>query len=509
MNGFRDLLTNMTPRGRIGLAASVLAVVLTGVVLFSWASRPSYTLALTGLDPAETGKITTTLDERGIGYQLRNNGTAVAVEEAKTAEAQIALAEGGQAGSGSRHPGFELVTEQKLGASNFQQQVAFQQALEGQLGTVIEQIQGVSRADVQLALPDDQLFAEEGEPPTASVLLGGEAGALSAASIRGIAGLVASSVKGLKTENVTITDAAGTPLWPTGEATGAGGTSALQAEAKYARSLESQVDAMLARTLGPGKAKVQVAADLDMTEGTREELRHGRRGIATTRKTETETFQGTGGAAQGGAAGTAGNVPNYAAGAAGAGESEYERESAEEDLGVDKTVTRTKLVAGEVQRMSVALVVDKSVPTDQVDALRDTVAAAVGLDTERGDTIRATQLEFAKPPAEPAPSQMKSMMGLARYVAIGIGALVFLVLTALLIRRAERRPLQGEPVWLRELDGPRTIADLERGVAAGEETEAWRAPDGEVTKTRKRLEQVVEDDTERVAATVRAWMQED
>jgi flagellar M-ring protein FliF len=506
----RDVLQNMTTRGKIGLGASALGTLLVGFLLFSWASAPSYTLALTGLDPAETGEITAALDEKGIGYELRNNGTALAVEEAQTAQAQIALAEAGHAGSGSRHPGFELVTEQKLGASNFQQQVAFQQALEGQLGTVIEQIQGVQRADVQLALPDDQLFAEESDPPTASVLLGVEPGSMDPASVRGIAGLVSSSVKALKPENVTITDSAGTPLWPTGEASadGMGGTAALQAEMKYARGLESQVDAMLARTLGPNKAKVQIAADLDMTEGTREELRHGDEGVATTRKTETETFEGTGGGA-GGTAGTAGNVPNYAQGAAAGGESEYERESEEDTLAVDKTVTRTKLAPGEVERMSVALVLDASVPAEQASALEETVAAAVGMDEERGDTIETTQIEFAKPPAPEAPSQMTSMMGLAKYVALGVGALVFLIITALLIRRAERRPLAGEPVWLRELDAPRTIADLERGVAGGGETEVWRAPDGEVTKTRKRLEQVVDDDTERVAATVRAWMQED
>lgn len=509
MNGARDLFTNLTPRGRMGLAASVLAVLITGFMLFTWASKPTYTLAMTGLDPAETGKITAALDEKGIGYQLRNNGTAIAVDNSSSAQAQIALAEGGLAGAGSRHPGFELVTEQKLGASNFQQQVAYQQALEGQLSKVIEQIDGVGRADVQLALPDDQLFAEEGQESTASVLLGADAGSLNPASVRGIAGLVASSVKGLKTDKVTITDVTGTPLWPTGEAAGAGGAATvLQAESRYARGLESQVDAMLTRTLGPGKARVQVAADLDMNEGTREELRHGRRGIATSVKTETETFKGQGSGA-GASSGTAGNVPSYAQGGGAGGESEYERETSDENLGVDKTVTRTKLAAGEVQRLSVALMVDKSVPTDQVNALRDTVAAAVGLDDERGDTIRATQFAFAKAPTAPAPDQMKSLMGMARYVALGVGALVFLLLTAMLIRRAERRPIGGEPVWLRELDSPpRTVADLQRGGSEGE-TEVWRTPDGEVTKTRKRLEQVVDEDPERVAATVRAWMQED
>src|SRR5690349_7858398 len=114
------LLQTMTMRQKLALAGSALAVIVIAYFLFSLATKPSYTLLSTGLDPAKTGKMTATLDAQGIGYELRNNGTALAVEKAKTAQAQIALADAGLSGSGTTEPwaGFD---KQKLGSSSFQQ----------------------------------------------------------------------------------------------------------------------------------------------------------------------------------------------------------------------------------------------------------------------------------------------------------------------------------------------------------------------------------------------------
>ncbi len=87
-----------------------------------------------GLDPAQTGKITAALDEQGIAYELQNNGTALAVQKASMAQARIALAsQGVEASGGGAQPGYELLDESKLGASQFQQQVTYQRALEGEV----------------------------------------------------------------------------------------------------------------------------------------------------------------------------------------------------------------------------------------------------------------------------------------------------------------------------------------------------------------------------------------
>src|SRR5919206_2066650 len=229
---FRTLLANTTPKGKAVMAASAVGILLLAFVMFKVASAPSYTTMLTGLDPAETGRITAALDEKGVGYELRNNGTALAVVKSSIPQARIALAEKGLPAKGQ--PGFELFDKQKLGASDFQQKVTYQRALEGQIASTIGQVQGVSGAQVSLVLPEDQLFAAEQSPATAAVLLSGSSSSLDPSAVRGIASLVASSVKGLKTENVSITDSSGQLLWPNGDSSGGGtGTSKLSLQSRY------------------------------------------------------------------------------------------------------------------------------------------------------------------------------------------------------------------------------------------------------------------------------------
>src|SRR5262249_7407853 len=162
------------------------------------------------------------------------------VEKAQVSKARVALAGQGLAANGSQE-GFELFDKQKLGASDFQNKVTYQRALEGEISRTINGVQGVTGAQVQLVMPEDDLFSDTSTPAPAAVMLTNPADALEPGAVRGIAQLVASSVKGLKTENVTITDSTGTLLWPNGDtAAGAPGASNKQAaEARYARGLEA------------------------------------------------------------------------------------------------------------------------------------------------------------------------------------------------------------------------------------------------------------------------------
>ncbi|HWK26598.1 MAG TPA: flagellar basal-body MS-ring/collar protein FliF, partial [Solirubrobacter sp.] len=249
------------------LGVSAFAILAIAFVMLRIATAPSYALIASGLDPAQTGKITAALDEQGIGYELRNNGTALAVSKSQTAQARIALsAQGVTTTGGGDQPGNELLDESKLGASQFQQQQTAQRALEGEVAKTLRGVEGVSNPRVQIVLPQDDLFADTSTAATAAIMLGNTADTLQPGAVRGMAQLTASAVKGLKAENVTITDATGTVLWPADDGTGAAGAvgagGKAAAQARYARGLETSINAMLASTLGPGKAQVKVNADL-------------------------------------------------------------------------------------------------------------------------------------------------------------------------------------------------------------------------------------------------------
>jgi flagellar M-ring protein FliF len=512
MPPFIQNILALPARTKATLAVAVVGILVVAFFMLRLATAPSYSMIASGLDPAQTGEITAALDEQGITYELRNNGTALAVPKSATAQARIALASKGVNAYGGDQPGNELLDESKIGASQFQQQMTAQRALEGEVARTLRGVSGVRNPRVQIVMAQDDLFADEATPSTAAIMLGNPADTLEPGAVRGMAQLTASAVKGLKPENVTITDSTGQVLWPANEDGGVapGGTTKVSAEARYARQLESSINAMLASTLGPSKAQVKINADLNVDKTTEEELTYERRGTPLKQTEETERLNGTN-AAAGGVAGTGANVPTYSAGAAGGGgNSRYNRRRVETENGVGKKIKKTEVAPGAVNKLHVALMVDKSVPADVYASLQDTVAAAAGLETTRGDTLQPMQVEFPKaeePKAGPVPS---SMLAPLKWVGLGLATLLFLFFMVRGMRKRESESL-GEPAWLTQIEEPVSLAELEANTAATQVLEDAastmlppRVPDASLNQ----LDQLLEREPERVAAQVKAWMAE-
>src|SRR5262249_54732342 len=163
---------------------------------------------------------------------------------------------------------------------------------------------GVKSSNVQLTLPEEQLFSEESVKPTAAVLIATDAGGrLGAGPTRGIAHLVAASVEGLNANDVTITDGSGATLWPAGEGGVVGGGVSKQAiEARYDENMETRLDGLLARTIGPEKGRVQVQAEVEADRTTKSELEYAKQGTPLVRQAEHESLKGAAAAGAGGAA---------------------------------------------------------------------------------------------------------------------------------------------------------------------------------------------------------------
>jgi flagellar M-ring protein FliF len=516
MPNLRTLAANMTPKGRLMVGGSAVAIVLLAFFMMKIAGQASYTTVQAGLDPKQTGKITAALDAKGINYEIQNNGTALAVDKSQLSQARIALAEKGL--PSSAQPGFELMDSQKLGSSEFQQQVTYQRALEGQLASTIGQIDGVGGATVQLVLPQDELFDDKQSAAKASVLLNGGSDSLQPGAIHGIAQLVSGSVKGLSPNNVSITDSTGALLWPNSDAGATDGqvasTQKQAAEARYSQSMEANLNAMLVQTLGPGKAQVQVNADLNADRTTLQKLTYAKKGTPLSTQKETETLKGggSGGAGGGGAAGTASNtVPSYAGASGGGANSNYKHVTGQTQFGVNKEVAKTEVAPGAVKKMNVAVVLDKSVPPASVAAVRTAIAGAAGIDAARGDKISVSQIAFAKPPAPAAKAATATALGYAKYVAAGLALLAFLFFVTRHLRKREDQALLGQPVWLREIESPTSLAELERGMDAYDDTMALSRSSrrAEVNPVRAELEELVDREPERVAHQVRAWMNEE
>jgi flagellar M-ring protein FliF len=509
MPSFVRNLLDLPARTKGVLAVSTVAILAILVLLLKVATAPSYSVLASGLDPAQTGKITAALDSSGISYKLENNGTQLSVDKAQLAKARITLAGAGVAATGGgTQPGYELLDKTKLGTSQFQQQVTYQRALEGEIARTIDGVEGVSGATVQLVLPQDSLFASEQSPATAAVMLQNTADTLMPGAVRGIAQMTASSVKGLKLSNVTITDGAGQLLWPQGDGAGDGGVAATKqaAQAAYNRQLESTLNALLASTLGPGKAQVQVNADLNVDKTTLKQLTYDKKGVPLKTTSDVEKLKGAG-TTSGGTAGTGSNVPTYSnTNGGGSGNSNYNHTTKSTDWGVGRTIKTQDVAPGAVNKLSLAVLVDKSVPPATVASLQKTLSAAAGLNTGRGDTISVTQMAFAKTPVAKTGPVPVTMLGPLKWVGLGLAALIFLFFMTRALRRREAESL-GTPAWLREIEEPITLAQLEQ--AAREAPAPVGLPPRVPDASLHQLDQLMEREPERVAAQVRQWMAAD
>jgi flagellar M-ring protein FliF len=506
-----QLASRLTPRGWLVVGGGAVAAILFFYLFVHMVSAPSYSTVASGINPSQTEKMTSTLSAHGINYQLQNNGTALAVQSNQTSEARVALAGAGLLGTSQ--PDFKLFEKTSLGESNFQQQVTYQRALQGQLEETIDSVQGVSGAQVTLVLPSsqNQIFGEGSSASSAAVLLSGTT-SIDPSSVRGIAQLVASSVPGLQLSKVTITDGSGQLLWPnsSGGVAGGSGTTLQNSEQSYDSATAASLDSMLAQTLGPGKAQVLVYANMNVDQTTRESLEYGKKGVPLQQSKSLETLSGNGSGAA--ATGTA-NLP---AAAQNGGKSNYKRETTTASLGVNKTVTHSTIAPGTIESQHVSVLLDHSVPASAVPAIKEAVTNAAGIDAKRGDTISIGQIAFAKT-AGGAGAASSSPLSMAKYVLLAIAAAVFLFLTTKSLRRREREAIE-EPKWLRELDAPMRLAELEREAAtrpieisagngrAQANGNGVRAGAGE--DIRRQVEALAENDPDRVAQQLRDWMQE-
>jgi flagellar M-ring protein FliF len=519
----RQFVSKLTPKGWLAVGGAAAVAIVFLVLIFQMASAPSYSILQAGIDPAQTGRMTAALDSKGISYQLQNNGTALAVQPSQMGQARVALATAGLLSGTSSSPLAQASKSMPLGASTAQQQMIYQNALETQLAQTIEQIQGVSSAQVQLVLPDPtQVAFGNASPATAAVLLS-DSGSLDPNAVRGIAQLVSSSVPNLALNKVTITDSTGQLLWPSADSAGGDGSliSKQAAEARYDSAVASQINAMLAQTLGPGKAVVQVNADLNTDQITQQQLTYANKGVPLQQQTQKETLTGTGAGAAG-LAGTAGNIPATAGTTAANGRSNYNNTSTTTTFGVTKTVTQRTVAPGAINRQSVSVLVSNSVPPSVLPNIQKAVAAAAGINAKRGDTVSVLPMAFAKPATPPAPAATTKYIGYAKYALIGLGALFFLFFVSRMLRRREREALVGEPTWLRELEVARPLPALAGAGAGGAlgggaraEMAAVEPPtqviplQAPVNVARRQVEDLVERDADRVAQQVRAWMSED
>ncbi|MHB8983349.1 flagellar basal-body MS-ring/collar protein FliF, partial [Thiobacillus sp.] len=246
----------------LGVAATV--AVMAGV--WMWGQQPEYRVLFSNFSDRDGGAIVAELEKMNVPYKYAEGGGAVLVPADRVHDARLKLASQGLPKGGN--VGFELMENQRLGASQFVEQVNFQRAMEGELARSIESVSAVQAARVHLALPKDSVFVSEQKQPTASVLLNLHPGrALDPQQVSAIVHLVASSVPELSTKNVTVVDQNGNLLSDAGKAPRANGMDPSQI--KYVQELQrnvvARIESIITPIVGPGNVRAEATADVDFS----------------------------------------------------------------------------------------------------------------------------------------------------------------------------------------------------------------------------------------------------
>ncbi len=390
---------NDLPRGRqLALAGIVAGTIVVLYFVFIASSSPNLVVAFSGLAAEDSAAIADQLEKDGVAYEIGGGGSTVSVPANRVAEVRIQLAQAGLPKGGA--VGLEIFDKTNFGATDFVQQVNFRRGLEGELARSINTLDGVRASRVHIVMPKEAIFKEDQQPATASVLLELKPGAnLTQDQVRGITNLVTNSVEGLRPGGVTIIDETGHVLFDGATmdspfATGAT-SSQLELQRQYEVALQRDLESTLTKVVGPGRSAITVRARLNFDKVTQGQDTYAAAASAVPRSstTSSETFTGSGVTA-GGIPGTGANTGAAGAATAADGNTSYTRASTTVNNEIGRTTTTTVKAPGSLDRLSVSVVLDESVTAAQESALTSTIAAAVGLDQTRGDTLSVTRLPF-------------------------------------------------------------------------------------------------------------------
>ncbi len=552
MSGLTEFIKAVGP-ARLGIMAGITGAL---IAFFSFLilrlAEPTYTPLYSNLDPDDAGRIVARLESLEVEHKLRGDGTTILVVDDKVLRTRMAMAEEGLPSGGSI--GYEIFDNREaLGTTSFVQNINHLRALEGELARTIRAIRNVQAARVHLVLPKREVFAREEKKPSASIVLRVMGNGIATQQVKAIQHLVASAVEGLDPGSVSIVDQRGT-LLASGDgdsADGVGMTSALEERnAAFEGRLRKQVEGILSSIVGPGKARVQVAAELHFNRITQSSENFDPESQVVRSTQLTESVE-TNSESEGEEAVSAGNeLPD--SDLAGAGPSSSSQSSVTEETinyEISRTTTTEIMEAGRIKRLSVAVLLD-GIYEEQADGSQSyigrseeeltqisaLVKSAIGYDEARGDQLEVINLRFAPIEAPEAIEATEPLLGLYKSDYMRIAEMVILGILGILFILLVFRPLinglleapgtavatigdgSSDPVAPQLAAPEGEQAMLAEG--GGASLEALPAPEGSIAQmidiaqvegqvkasSVKKVGEIVQNHPEEAVAIVRSWM---
>jgi flagellar M-ring protein FliF len=417
-----------SPVGRnVLLSLGIAAAVSVIAAVWLWSQQPEYRVLFSNFSDRDGGAIVASLQQLNIPYKFAEGGGAILVPANQVYDARLKLASQGLPKGGN--VGFEIMENQKLGVSQFLEQVNYQRALEGELASSIQSLAAVQSARVHLALPKASVFMRDQQKPTASVLLNLSPGrSLDEQQVSAIVHLVASSVPELSAKSVTVVDQNGDLLSSSEKTAGNNGLDPTQL--KYVQELQrdivTRVESIVSPIVGQNNVHAEATADVDFS--------HSEQAAETYKPNQPpneaavrslQTSEGSS-ASPGGPSGVPGALTNQPpapatapisatptptpSGTSPSASSGNSHKDSTVNYEVDKTVRYVQQPMGGLKRLSVAVVVNykhdvdkagkvtiRPLTDDEKTQITNLVKEAMGFSKDRGDTLNVVNSLFAGP----------------------------------------------------------------------------------------------------------------
>ncbi len=428
---FTDRIAGWSPQQKLAAGAALALAIAMLIGVWLWSKPANQGVLFSNLDPQDGGAIVEQLKQQKIPFELAQGGSTILVPANQVHELRLRFAAQGLPKGGT--VGFELLDNQKLGITQFAEQINYQRALEGELARSITTLAAVAQARVHLAIPKRTSFLRDQQKPTASVVLHLRPGRLlDETQIAGIRHLVASSVPNMDPADVSIVDQNGKLLTlqpdPFAQTLSA-------KQLAYRHELESRyrerVESLLAPVVGKPnfRAEVSLEIDFDRIERTAESYRPNPTPNQAIRSQEIhEKFGGE--ALPQGVPGALTNQPPVPATApitnpevppTGSANTLQRERSATINYELDRTIEHVQKAQGAIKKLAVAVVVNQKrektkegevvIPSDtELQQLELLVKSALGFDPNRGDTITVRGVLFSDVPDSPQRSWWQKLL---------------------------------------------------------------------------------------------------
>jgi len=425
---------------RVILTFAVIVVFAAVLLLARNAGNQNMSLLFGELDGRASGEIITALDQQGVAYDVRGNAIYVPTQQRDLL--RMNLAAEGLPATGSQ--GYEIL-DSLSGFSTTSQMfdAAYWRAKEGELARTILASPHIRAARVHISTPSGRTFQRD-NTQTAAVTVTTHNGALAAQHVKALQFLISAAVPQMSPHDVAIIDDDG------GLLSEGGATDASTANGTLAETLRLRAERLLAARVGAGNAVVEIAVE---TVTETEQLTERRVDPDSRIAISTEVTESSGSStdSRSGAVTVASNLPESdATGGDGSATNENNESRTRTNYEVSQTERQIIKAPGAVKRLTVAVLVNdvpatgedgtitfETRPEEELAALRELVASAVGIDEARGDVLTLKSMSFEPiAPLGTALSEPNSAMPLniMQLVQVAVLAVVALILGLFVVR---------------------------------------------------------------------------